>query len=142
MERFWSKVDKTNSCWLWTASTRRGYGQFVINNKPAPAHRFAYEQLVGDIPKGLQIDHLCRVRNCVNPEHLEPVTCRENILRGEGICAEAARKTHCPHNHPYSGYNLHIDAEGFRHCKECHKLREREKRAKLRTMRLNEVTLN
>jgi len=91
MERFWSKVEKTVSCWLWTASTRRGYGQFVINNKPTPAHRFAYEQLVGDIPRGLQLDHLCRVRNCVNPEHLEPVTSRENILRGEGICAVAAR---------------------------------------------------
>lgn len=86
-QRFWMKVDRTDTCWLWTASkTRNGYGMFgvSIDGKvtTSPAHRWAYEMLVGPIPTGLQIDHLCRVRHCVNPAHLEPVTGTQNIRRG------------------------------------------------------------
>ena len=89
-ERFWAKVDKTDSCWLWTAATTHGYGCF--DAKPfgtALAHRIAYLLLVGPIPEGLHLDHLCRVTKCVNPAHLEPVTGAENSRR-----AHAAR-THC-----------------------------------------------
>lgn len=84
-ERFWSKVDKgaDDECWLWTASTDgHGYGQFWNGERRMPTHRWAYEQARGPIPEGLQLDHLCRVRRCVNPDHLEAVTQAENIRRG------------------------------------------------------------
>lgn len=82
--RFWAKVDKTDSCWLWTASVNQlGYGRFRVDNTTrVTAHRYAYETLVGPIPDGQELDHLCRVRSCVNPAHLEPVSHRENVLRG------------------------------------------------------------
>ena len=79
--RFFSKVDKTSSCWMWTGPKSYGYGKFSIGRKTCLAHRFAYERLKGQIPNGLQLDHLCRNKACVNPEHLEPVTNRENALR-------------------------------------------------------------
>jgi hypothetical protein len=81
LERFWNYVDKHSSplgCWLWTGATLRGYARF----KTKTAYRFAYEHLVGPIPEGLDIDHLCRVKACVNPDHLEPVTRKVNIRRG------------------------------------------------------------
>jgi hypothetical protein len=87
-ERFWSKVDKTETCWLWTASTNvGGYGQFSLDNRPMTSHRFSYSSIVGEIPEGYFLDHLCRVRLCCNPTHLEPVTPQENTLRG-AICFE------------------------------------------------------
>jgi len=83
-DRFWSKVNKTNTCWLWEGTVENtGYGSFAVSHtKGVLAHRLAYELSVGEIPSGLTLDHLCRVRNCVNPDHLEPVTCAENIRRG------------------------------------------------------------
>jgi len=85
--RFWSSIVKTDSCWLWIGTVNStGYGYFQTGGrgtKKARAHRYAYEFLVGPIPKGLVLDHLCRVKICVNPEHLQPVTQRENVLRGE-----------------------------------------------------------
>src|ERR1035437_6508103 len=83
-ERFWFYVNKDGpgGCWLWTASTACGYGQIKVGKKVVRVHRFAYQLLVGDIPDGLQLDHLCRVLICCNPAHLEPVTNRENVLRG------------------------------------------------------------
>lgn len=81
-ERFWSKVEKTDGCWLWTSTTNEnGYGRFSIKRRFVSAHRLAYEMTVGPIPDGLTIDHLCRVRSCVRPEHLEAVTLQENCLR-------------------------------------------------------------
>jgi hypothetical protein len=81
--RFWEKVDKTDTCWLWTGSSDRlGYGRFSTWPSVTLAHRFAYELLAGPIPDGLVIDHLCRTPSCVNPDHLEPVTQRENLRRG------------------------------------------------------------
>ena len=75
-DRFMERVDQTDSCWLWTASADRyGYGRFFVGNgQYVQAHRHSYERFVGPIPPGLQIDHLCRVKHCVNPQHLEPVT--------------------------------------------------------------------
>lgn len=81
-ERFWAKVHKTDSCWLWTASLTFGYGSFWDGKGQVRAHRFAYELLVDPIPEGLQLDHLCRIRHCVNPDHLEAVTNAENVQRG------------------------------------------------------------
>jgi hypothetical protein len=98
-ERFWLKVAKTDTCWLWIGSLRGGYGQFMvkaISSTPQRAHRWAYEHFVGPIPDGLTIDHLCRNKACVNPTHLEPVTLRVNILRSDGVSAQHARKTCCP----------------------------------------------
>ena len=83
-DRFWAKVQKTDTCWLWTAyRLPSGYGQFGLNGKMVYAHRWSYEQVHGPIPKGMHIDHLCRVKHCVNPDHLEVVTCRENAMRGK-----------------------------------------------------------
>jgi hypothetical protein len=110
-ERFWSKVRKTDDCWLWTAGLNGGYGVYTIGGRPRPAHRLAYEELVGPVPDGLQLDHLCRVRRCVNPAHLEPVTSKENTRRGTAVDVIAERqrsKTHCPRGHPYAIYGITI----------------------------------
>lgn len=119
--------EPNSGCWLWTASLdRKGYGQFRFpDGRTGRAHRYAYESFVGPIPTGLEIDHLCRVRSCVNPTHLEPVTHLENIRRGKtGINLAAANlaKTHCPQGHPYSGTNLYVRPNGYRKCRECHRI--------------------
>lgn len=123
IERFWSKVEKTEECWEWKAGKDwDGYGNFFVSHtRCIKAHRFAYEILVGSIPEGLTLDHLCRNRGCVNPKHLEPVTHKENILRGEGHAAHNARKTHCPNGHPLEGNNLRNSQlkVGKRTCKTC-----------------------
>jgi len=97
-QRLWSRVEKTESCWNWTgAFSSSGYGVISRGGRQGPlirTHRLAYELLVGPIPDGLQIDHLCRNKRCCNPEHLESVTQAENLRRyGEA-------KTHCPKEHP------------------------------------------
>lgn len=126
MERFWSKVEKTKGCWFWNGGLNDdGYGIFANSCGSQFAHRFVYEKLVGPVPKGKEIDHLCRVRRCVRPSHLEPVTHAENIARGDYSgnmnLAELKRaKTHCPQGHPYSGDNLIIDGtSGARRCHIC-----------------------
>lgn len=87
--RFWSKVNKTDTCWLWTAYVNvDGYGQFAIKGKVVGAHRVAYKQLVGDIPDGLVLDHECHVRNCVNPEHLRPANHLRNATNRKGARAD------------------------------------------------------
>lgn len=118
-ERFWSKVDQSGECWLWTAvQDGNGYGQFKLEHRMVGAHRWAYEQSYGSIPAGLEIDHLCRTRVCVRPDHLETVTTRTNLLRGNGLTAQNARKTHCPQGHPYDLPNTRWE-RGRRHCREC-----------------------
>jgi len=100
-ERFWEKVRKSDGCWEWIAYTNPdGYGHFRVDGRIVRAHRWAYEHLVGPIPSGLDLDHRCRVRHCVNPAHLEPVTRKENILRGAGRGAQHARQTTCKNGHP------------------------------------------
>jgi hypothetical protein len=142
--RFWSKVAIGDGCWPWLAGgTSNGYGRFALqrngrNEQPkCLAHVFSYERLIGAIPKGLVLDHLCRNRACVNPAHLEPVTNRENILRGVGITAVCARKTHCIRGHEFTPENTKIYRKG-RHCRKCHAIhtlrawhKSREKLTKL-----------
>jgi hypothetical protein len=118
-ERFWAKVKKTSNCWLWTGSLSRGYGRVRDrrSGKSVPVHRIAYELLVGPIPDGLTIDHLCRVRCCVNPTHLQPVTNRENILRGNGPAALSARRTSCRICGAFLGDDPY--RPGWRRCVPC-----------------------
>ncbi len=121
--RFWSKVAVVDAsrCWWWLGSLSiGGYGKFRVGSQVKTAHRLSYEQWYGPIPQGLQIDHLCRVRSCVNPAHLEAVTPRINILRGISPSAIAARATHCPQQHPYSEDNTYYFRGGAeRVCKIC-----------------------
>lgn len=122
-ERFWAKVNKTDTCWLWTAAKICGYGTFGIGGQNVYAHRYSYELLVGPIPTRLQIDHLCRVRHCVNPAHLDPVTQRENIRRGD-TGKHHREKTHCPQGHSYDEENTYRDRRGWRQCVNCRRTRQ------------------
>ena len=122
--RFTSKfvINPETGCWLWTAGCNGGYGLYWSAGKHFYAHRYAYEKLVGPIPEGLELDHLCRVHSCCNPTHLEAVTHAENTHRGTAGRVSRDRqlaKTHCPYGHPYSGDNLYIAPDGGRRCKEC-----------------------
>lgn len=126
-DRFRDKVTAgPNRCILWTAGTRGGYGVFVpVHSKRMAAHRWAYERLRGPIPEGLDLDHLCRVRHCVNPWHLEAVTRGENVRRGVSGPAVNARKTHCKRGHPFDEQNTRIIDAG-RRCRTCDNLRRRK----------------
>ena len=118
--RFFDKIAVGDECWEWTAKTsREGYGHFSLRSREYLAHRISYEYFVGTISDGLTIDHLCRNPGCVRPDHLEAVTMRENVLRGDGPTARNARKTHCIHGHPFDEKNTHLLKDGRRHCRAC-----------------------
>lgn len=118
----------SRGCLVWTGSRDDGYGRPYVMGARVQAARLAYVAHVGPVPDGLVIDHLCRNRACVNHEHLEPVTNRENVLRGEGVTARQHRKTHCKRGHPLSGDNLRLNRGGSgktdcRVCRKCERLR-------------------
>lgn len=137
-QRFLAKVVKTDSCWFWTGSNNGlGYGEIRINNRKVYAHRWAYEHWRGPIPEGLHIDHLCRNASCVNPDHLEPVTCKENVRRGlaPGLKPERRHET-CKHGHPFAEYAYpRKDGKG-RNCAECNRRASREYQCRKRAERL------
>lgn len=124
-----------SGCWLWTGTmVKGGYGRVHHDNRLQLAHRVSYQLHVGrPIPAGLELDHKCRVRSCVNPAHLEPVTHRENCRRGVVGKMGAARqkaKTHCPKGHPLSGENLYLEPRGTRQCRACRRAANRASRAR------------
>lgn len=125
-QRFFNKVFVADGHWLWCGYIMpNGYGQFSDGGGTVLAHRWAYEQFVAPVPEGLDLDHLCRIRNCVNPQHLEPVTRSTNLIRG-------ARKTgqhYCKNGHELVGDNLKPTSDGRRQCRECARQAQRRYRA-------------
>lgn len=131
--RFWSKVNKTETCWLWTRPLNpSGYAYFKLERRDQLVHRVSYEWAYGPIPDGLVLDHLCRVRHCVRPDHLEAVTQQVNILRGDGLAAAEVKRTHCPRGHPYDEDNTRPDGHGHRRCRQCHRDSDRERMRRIR----------
>jgi HNH endonuclease len=144
--RFWVKVNKNGPipqrrpelgpCWLWTASVnakRGGYGQFNLNGRTRRAHQVSYELGVGPVPDGAELDHLCRVTNCVNWHHLEAVTHRVNFLRGEHPTAVSVRTGSCWRGHELTPANT-ITRHGKRECRTCDNAGQRRNHAKRRAV--------
>lgn len=152
-QRFWPRVDRTGTCWIWKGRKMKdGYGVIDINYKSYFAHRVAYELVIGKIPDGLELDHTCHKkgkcigvaecphRACVNPLHLEPVTHRINTLRGNsGLGSKGrvlAKKTHCRNGHEFTPENTAILPSGDRRCRICTRVRDNTRRAKIRADRI------
>lgn len=135
LERFESKYipDPNSGCWIWIgACSTAGYAQIKLERNQY-AYRASYEHYIGSIPNGLHMDHLCRVHCCVNPRHVEPVTCKENVRRGKASEATKLRAltiTHCPQGHPYAGNNLYSGPKGRRGCRACRYVAGREYRTR------------
>jgi hypothetical protein len=119
-------IEDGTGCWVWCGSTGEGgYGRASIGGKVACVVRVLYERHRGPIPAGLVLDHLCRNPGCVNPWHVEPVTQRENVLRGVGVTAQNAKKDLCPNGHRYDV----VTTQGYRSCRPCYIARKRRQRA-------------
>lgn len=119
--------EPNTGCWLWAGANTgaTGYGVMRRRGRNWLVHRIAYAMFIGPIPKGLMLDHLCRTPCCVNPDHLEAVTMRENVLRGRAPSASHALKTHCPHGHEYGPENTKVWVKKtgamVRFCRACHR---------------------
>lgn len=137
--RLLAKVEAgPGGCWIWTGClvTKKRYGRIRFGGRTDYTHRASYEIFVGPIPDGLEIDHLCRVHECVNPAHLEAVTRRTNTLRGAGPSAQNARKTVCLHGHPFTEANTYLRPGGGRSCRRCHAIRTSSRKRRLRSLGL------
>lgn len=111
---------KGTPCWIWHAAKKQGgYGRFWDGDRVVMAHAFSWEQKNGKLAIGFELDHLCRVHDCINPDHLEAVTHKENCLRGDSIAAYNSTKTHCIRGHELSGYNMRLIPDGSRRCRQC-----------------------
>lgn len=137
IDRFSSKyvIDSKTGCWEWQAALDRdGYGCFRFSHKQGTAswgkaYVFAYEHFKEKVPNGKQLDHECRNRCCVNPDHLRVVTLIENVMAGQSPPAKNARKTHCKHGHPLSDDNLYVQpSTGYRYCRTCKRTSEQKRK--------------
>jgi len=128
------RIDASGDCWEWTGNHDiNGYGRLSYKL----AHRLVYEALCGPVPKGLELDHLCRNPGCVNPDHLEPVTHAENMRRGYGFKSASRNKlamTHCKRGHAFTDANTYRFTNGARRCRTCHRDRERVERVKRKAL--------
>ncbi len=128
-ERVWAKVSLGDGCWEWQGAKHQGYGVVAVSRiRKRRVHRLIYEMVYGPIPTGLQIDHLCRNRSYVRPDHLQVVTSKENTLRGHGPSALNASKSRCHVGHPFDRLHTYIDKFGKKHCRACAKNRRQVKR--------------
>ena len=133
------RVNAETGCWEWVAYRHPdGYGQVRWAGHKQQSHRVVYQLLVGPILEET-LDHLCRVRHCVNPAHLEQVSNRVNTLRGETIPALNAAKTHCPQGHQYNAENTYTDPHGQRYCRTCQCEYQRAYRARTKQAHLSLV---
>ena len=139
LKRLVSRIKPSpDGCWLWTASTGNGgYGSISVDGVWSGAHRVAYEMFRAPIPEGLDLDHLCRVRRCCNPWHLEPVTRKENLRRGL-----TGQKTACHNGHPYTSENTYIRKSGKKQCRLCARISDRKRSLKSSLHVGNENTLD
>lgn len=138
LKRFFSgfNIDPKTDCWTWfRAKNQGGYGKFSVNGIQFVSHRWLYTKIKGEVPKGLDLDHLCRNRACCNLNHLEPVTRRENSIRGIGPALSGLRsasKTHCPYGHEYDSLNTETmikkNGKKQRRCRACHRIAEAKRR--------------
>lgn len=120
--RFWGRIkqDPETGCWEWTgAKDTGGYGRFMADGRLIGAHQWSYRNWVGQVPDGAELDHLCRNRACANWQHLEPVTRRENQLRGDTVSSRNAVKTHCVHGHEFTPENTYVREAKGRRRREC-----------------------
>lgn len=126
-------VDESTGCWRWEASTSHdGYGRMVVGSRLTKrhwkyTHRLMFEHFYGDVPYGLVLDHLCKNRACCNPSHLEAVSQRENLLRGDGVTADRAAQTHCVRGHEFTPENTRIASNGCRKCRACATMHSRNR---------------
>ncbi len=134
-ERIWKfiKIPKDpNGCWIWIGCFHwNGYGQLTFDHEHYRSHRFVYEYLVDQIPKGIELHHVCENRRCVNPFHLQPLTPKEHMMKGMGIGRINIEKTHCNHGHKFTKENI-INYNGWRYCRKCKDRIDREYRNKKR----------
>lgn len=124
--RFWKKVKRSRSCWLWTAAKSDGYGLFWFGGKLVAAHRFVYAALVGAIPDDREVDHVCRKRHCVRPDHLRLLSHRDNVLAGANISADRARRERCPVGHEFTVITRGGARGTQRRCVTCRRAYQRE----------------
>lgn len=121
-------IDPITVCWNWAGSKAGGgYGLILVAGRVRGVHVLSYETFIGPIPDGLEIDHLCRNKGCINPEHLEAVTHRVNILRGNGITAKKAQQTICKWGHEFTPENTYATARGGRDCRACKRKQNRDR---------------
>jgi hypothetical protein len=126
-DRIMARVDFSTDCWLWTGTTNgTGYAKVYANGRLRVVHELIWELANGPKPAGMDLDHLCEVKHCINPDHLEPVTRQENLRRAS---KGNFRKTHCPKGHEYTTDNILPNKRGKRNCKTCHRLREQQRRS-------------
>lgn len=127
-ERFWNRLRETaDGCWEWAEYVdEKGYGRFWDGSRTIRAHQYSYSALVGDVPAGLELDHLCRNRRCANPYHLDPVTHAVNMARSDNILLANAAKSHCLRGHEFTPENTYAKNDGGRQCRACDRERTRK----------------